>query len=167
MLYDQLNEMPFARKTVWISMITFGTIALERIKLTPLHEFEAVDLQAGGITSLGSAFDLLEKSIDRDVRVSLEAEKSDWLPLVYLFTDGDPTDDWEPSINRLKSRAKKTVGTIIMFACGDDIDENMLKRISPHVVRMDKINLDYLKNSLKWISQPIKGANPNIGDEGI
>jgi len=164
LLCNQLLEMPSVRESVWISMITFGTTALECVKLTPLKKFQSVDLHAGGITSLGAAFDLLEKSIDRDVQVNLESGKGDWLPLVYLFTDGEPTDDWEPALNRLKSRVEKTVGAITLFASGAVADEKVLKKISSYVIHIDSISVDYLKNSFKWIPRTIKETNAIISD---
>lgn len=164
LLCNQLLEMPSARESVWISIITFGTTALECVKLRPLSKFQFVDLHVGGITSLGAALDLMEKSIDRDIQVSFEAEKDDWLPLVYLFTDGEPTDDWEPALNRLKSRVEKTVGAITLIASGIVADEKVLKKISSYMVRIDNLSVDYLKNSFKWISRTIKESDAIVSD---
>jgi uncharacterized protein YegL len=167
LLHDQLLETPTAVETVWISLITFGAEAVERVKLTPLTEFQPIQLEAGGITSLGAAFTLLEKALDEDVHSGSETEKGDWRPLVYLFTDGDPTDDWMPVIERINSRTEKHVGTIVALACGEDVDENMLGKITSHVVRMENVNVDYLKDFFKWVSQSVSEASASVDDGGM
>jgi uncharacterized protein YegL len=159
LLHDQLLETPTALETVWISVITFGTEAKVRTPLTPLTEFEVSDLEAGGTTSLGEAFTRLEQALDRDIRAGSDSEKGDWRPLVYLLTDGEPTDDWEPVVARLKNRTEKKMGTVIALACGDEIDELTLKQITDHVVRMEDVNPDYLKSFFKWVSQSVSGAS--------
>jgi len=159
LLHDQLMETPSAVETVWISLITFGTKALQMLPLTPLANFEFVELEAGGTTSLGAAFNLLEQSLDNDVRTGSDTEKGDWRPLVYLLTDGDPTDDWEAIVQRVKDRPEKKVGSIIALACGEDVDINTLKTITNHVVRMENVSADYLRSFFKWVSQSVSGAS--------
>jgi uncharacterized protein YegL len=159
LLYDQLIDTPTAVETVWMSIITFGTKAIERVKLTPLTEFQPVELEAGGTTSLGAAFRLLEGSLDNEVRAGTETEKGDWRPLVYLLTDGEPTDDWEPAVQRILTRTEKRVGTIVALACGENVDEHTLKQITSHVVRMENVSVDYLKSFFKWVSQSVSGAS--------
>lgn len=166
LLYDQLIETPTAVETVWISIITFGTEAVERVKLTPLTEFQPVELEAGGTTSLGAAFRLLENSLDNDVHAGSETEKGDWRPLVYLLTDGEPTDEWEPVVERIHARAEKKVGTIIALACGEDVDEQTLRQITTHVVRMENVSVDYLKSFFKWVSQSVSGASVSADAAG-
>lgn len=166
LLHDQLLETPTALETVWISVITFGTEAQVLIPLTPIAEFEPCELEAGGATSLGAAFKLLELALDNDIRTGTETEKGDWRPLVYLLTDGEPTDDWEPVIERLISRTEKAMGSVIALACGDDIDETILKQITQHVVRMENLNADYLKSFFKWVSQSVSGASVSAAAAG-
>ena len=159
LLHSQLIEIPTAVETVWISLITFGTQAEVINPLTPLLEFlPPNDLKAGGTTSLGAALHLLDQALENDVKTGSDTEKGDWRPLVYLLTDGEPTDDWEVAVEHLKNRTEKKVGTIIALACGDDIDEETLKQITEHVVRMENVNVDYLRSFFKWVSQSVSGA---------
>jgi uncharacterized protein YegL len=165
LLHTQLLETPTALETVWISIIRFGTEANTIVPLTPIIDFELKDkdLDAGGVTSLGAAFHLLEQALDHDIQAGTDTEKADWRPLVYLLTDGDPTDDWEPVIERLKARTEKKMGTVVALACGNDIDETTLKKITEHVVRMEDVNADYLKSFFKWVSQSVSGASTSAG----
>ena len=108
LLHSQLIEIPTAVETVWISLITFGTQAEVINPLTPLLEFlPPNDLKAGGTTSLGAALHLLDQALENDVKTGSDTEKGDWRPLVYLLTDGEPTDDWEVAVEHLKNRTEK------------------------------------------------------------
>jgi uncharacterized protein YegL len=159
LLQSQLLETPTALETVWISVITFGTEAKVIVPLTQLTDFQPEELMAGGLTSLGDAFKLLEQSLDNEIRSGSETEKADWKPMIYLLTDGEPTDDWVPVLERLKNRTEKKMGTVIALGCGEDVDEITLKQITEHVVRMENVNVDYLKSFFKWVSQSVSGAS--------
>ncbi len=160
LLHDQLMDTPTALETVWISIISFGSSASTVVPLTPLPSFHLPEeLHAGGTTALGAAFKLLEKSLDEDIRVGSETTKGDWRSLIFLLTDGEPTDNWEPVIARLKNRSERKMGSVIALACGNAINEETLKQITDHVVRMENVNVDYLKGFFQWVSQSIGGAS--------
>jgi uncharacterized protein YegL len=167
LLHNQLLEIPTALETVWISIITFGTEAKVLIPLIELKHFNPIELEAGGATALGAAFKLLEQALDQDVKTGSATEKGDWRPLVYLLTDGDPTDNWEPVIEQLKNRSGKRMGSIIALACGDDINEITLKQITEHVIRMENVTPDYLRSFFKWVSQSVSGASVSAEAAGL
>jgi uncharacterized protein YegL len=158
-LHSQLMDTPTAVETVWICIITFGTEARLLAPLMPVISFQPPDLQAGGITSLGAALELLEKSLDNDVKAGSETEKGDWRPLVFLLTDGEPTDDWEPLVERLKNRTEKKIGTFVALGCGDSINVATLHQITDHVLRMEDVTIDRLRDFFKWVSQSVSGAS--------
>jgi uncharacterized protein YegL len=162
-LYTQLMQTPTAVETVWICLITFDTAAKMLSPLTPLLEFQPPELQASGITAMGAALELLEQSLDDDIRVGTETEKGDWRPLVFLLTDGEPTDDWEPIVERLKNRTEKKVGTLIALGCGGNVNEGILKEVTDHVLRMENVTVDRLRDFFKWVSQSVSGASVSAG----
>jgi uncharacterized protein YegL len=165
LLHTQLLETPTAVETVWISIITFGTEA-KIFPLTPVADFEPKDLDAGGATSLGAALHKLEQSLDNDIQAGTDKEKADWRPLIYLLTDGEPTDDWEPVLERLKARTEKKMGTVVALGCGNEIDLETLKKITEHVVMMVNLNADYLKSFFRWVSQSVSGASTSAEAAG-
>src|SRR5437764_5828012 len=91
-LLGDLRNDPQAIETVWLSVISFASTAEQLEPLTELDHFHAPPLMAEGATSLGEAVDLLAKCIGREVRQTGHAEKGDWKPMVFVLTDGDPTD---------------------------------------------------------------------------
>jgi len=158
-LYNQLLDTPSAVETVWISVIVFGTDARVQWPLVPITESRAVSLSAEGTTSLGAALKLLELSLDYDIKVGSMTEKGDWRPLVFLLTDGEPTDQWEPVVERLKNRTERRIGTFIALGCGEEVNGENLKRITDHVLLMENVTSDHLRSFFKWVSQSVSGAS--------
>ena len=85
-----------------ISLITFESIAKQVVPLTDLISFQEPVLDAGGATSLGEALELLSNKLDTEVIKSSLEQKGDWKPLVFIMTDGQPTDNWQKGIDELK-----------------------------------------------------------------
>jgi uncharacterized protein YegL len=158
-LHNQLVETPTAIEAVWISIITFGTEASMLVPPTPVANFQPAELRARGLTSLGAALHLLEHSLDNDVRASTSTEKGDWRPLVFMLTDGDPTDEWESVAEQLKARTEKKPGTIVALACGEAVDLATLEQIADHVLRMEDVTVDRLRDFFKWVSASVSGAS--------
>lgn len=52
-----------------------------------------VDIKASGVTALGEALKLVSNKIDTEVEKTTTEQKGDWKPLVFIMTDGIPTDD--------------------------------------------------------------------------
>ena len=97
---QSLRADPHALETVHISVIAFAGFAKTIVPLVELVSFYPPRLPLGGGTSLGAALDALMGEIDRSVVKTSPERKGDWRPIVYLFTDGRPTDDPGPAIAR-------------------------------------------------------------------
>lgn len=95
-IVDGLMSNPAAADVGCLSIIAFGTDAEEKIPLTKIRDFnfDTGNINASGLTAMGGALNLLLDSIERDVRHKKdENERGDYRPIVYLITDGEPTDD--------------------------------------------------------------------------
>jgi uncharacterized protein YegL len=158
-LLSDLRSDPQALETAYLSVITFGSTAQQVCPLTELTAFTEPTLTASGATALGEALKLLEQCLEREVRKSTPTQKGDWKPLVFLMTDGQPTDTWEPAADRLKAQR---VGNIIACAAGPAADSGLLKRITEIVVELSNLQPDQLKAFFKWVSSSIKMTSQNI-----
>ena len=95
-LVSSLRQDPNALETAFLSIITFDDKAKQALPLTELLQFQPPTLTVStGLTSLGAGLKLLADQIDREVRKSTSDQRGDWSPVVFIMTDGEPTDDWE------------------------------------------------------------------------
>jgi len=159
-LISDLKGDPQALETAYLSVITFNCSAQQICPLTELMSFQFPTLEAEGATSLGDALRLLDQCLDREVIKSTSGtQKGDWKPLIFLMTDGQPTDSWESAADNLK---KKRVGNIIACAAGSGADAQMLKRITEIVVKLENLQPDDLKKFFKWVSSSIKATSVSV-----
>jgi len=158
-LIADLKGDPQALETAFLSVITFDSGARQVIPLTELMLFQEPNLDAAGSTALGEAIKLLEQAIDKEVKKSTPGQKGDWRPLVFIMTDGQPTDSWQVAADSIKS---KKLGNIIACAAGPGADANPLKRITEIVVKLDNLQPDTLKQFFKWVSDSIKTTSASV-----
>ena len=133
MMIHSLRQNPQAIETAFVSIITFDSDAKQIIPLTDLASFQMVDIKASGLTSLGAALSLLADKLENEVTKTTLEQKGDWKPIVFIMTDGVPTDDWSVGFNKLKSVKK---GLIVGCAAGNGADDKLLKQLSDAVVRL-------------------------------
>lgn len=152
-LLSDLKGDPQALESAYLSIITFSSTAKQLVPLTELMTFNEPQFDAGGSTMLGEALKLLEQCLDTEVRKSTATQKGDYRPLVFVMTDGQPTDKWEEAADRIRARKP---ANIIACAAGSAADVNMLKRITETVVSLSSLKPDDLKAFFKWVSSSIK-----------
>lgn len=158
-LLGELKSDPQALETVFLSVITFDSTARQVVPLTELMLVKEPDFQATGTTALGAALRLLSESIDKEVRKTTETQKGDWKPLIFLMTDGAPTDKWEDAADELK---RKKPGNFIACAAGANAEEATLKRITDIVVKLHDLQPDSLKQFFKWVSASVATTSTNV-----
>ena len=162
-LLGELKSDPQALETVWMSVITFDTTARQVVPLTELILVKEPQFEATGTTALGAALKLLSECIEKEVRQTTPTQKGDWKPLIFLMTDGAPTDKWAPFADALKS---KKPGNFIACAAGAQADEATLKRITDVVVRLNDLQPDALKQFFKWVSASVTTTSTNVAKSG-
>jgi len=162
-LVSELKSDPQALETAYLSVITFDSSAQQVCPLTEMMMFQEPQLNAGGSTALGEALTVLEQAIDREVQKSTANQKGDWKPLVFLMTDGQPTDSWEAAADRVK---KKKLGNIIACAAGSGADSHLLKRITEIVVELNNLQPATLQSFFKWVSSSIKTTSQSVQQAG-
>ena len=114
-LVSTLRQDPYALETAYLSVITFDSSAKQIIPLTELASFQPPTLVATGSTALGEGLELLAQRINAEVTKSTADVKGDWKPLIFLMTDGEPTDNWKKGVDALKSVRS---GLIVACAAG-------------------------------------------------
>ena len=158
-LLSDLRGDPQALETAFLSVITFASGAQQVTPLTELMSFQEPNLDASGSTCLGEALKLLDQAVAREVKKASANQKGDWKPLVFLMTDGQPTDTWEAPADAVKT---KKLGNVIACAAGAAANTGPLKRITEIVVKLDNLQPDTLKQFFRWVSDSIKTTSASV-----
>lgn len=158
-LISTLMQDPYALETAYLSIITFDNQAKQIVPLVELPSFQMPSLSVTGTTAMGDALRLVAERIDAEVQMTTNEVKGDWKPLIFLMTDGSPTDDIQKGIDRL--RQSKT-GLIIACAAGHAADTEKLKQITEVVVQLDTADSNTIKAFFKWVSASISVGSQKI-----
>jgi uncharacterized protein YegL len=159
-LHADLLADPRALETAYLSVITFDSEAKQIIPLTELGQFQPPALHAAGPTMMGEALRVLEQCLNTEVRRASPTQQGDYRPMIFLMTDGAPTDSWEDAADRIKARK---VGNIIACAAGKDAKVDVLKRITDTVVHLADLQPEQLRAFLKWVSSSIRVTSNSVG----
>ena len=148
-LVNALRQDPYALETAYLSVITFDGSAQQLVPLSELASFNPPNLQIGTTTSLGAALRLVAERVDAEVTKTMAEVKGDWKPMVFLMTDGEPTDDWQSGLNEFK---KRKFGVVVACAAGNGANTGVLKQITESVVTLDTADTTSLQAFFKWVS---------------
>jgi uncharacterized protein YegL len=162
-LVSTLRTDPYALETAFLSVITFDSSARQIVPLTELSMFQMPDIQATGCTSLGEALSLLANRVNTEVAKSTAEVKGDWKPLVFLMTDGEPTDNWQQGLNDFKNQK---FGMVVACAAGSGANTSILKQITEVVVQLDTADSATIKAFFKWVSASVSTGSQKIEASG-
>ncbi len=160
-LHRDLMSDPQSIESAYLSIITFSDTAMQLEPLVEVSAFSPPDLIARGQTNLGDALRLLLECFDREIMRTTAEQKGDWRPLVFLLSDGAPTDaTWPQYAQELRSRRP---ANIIAVACGDQADTGVLKQITEIVIQMRDMSPDAFKAFFKFVSASVKQTSAKVG----
>lgn len=161
-LIAALRQDPYALETAYLSVITFSSVATQSVPLTELSQFQQPQFNSGGTTSMGAALKLLADRIDQEVTKTSADQKGDWKPVVFMMTDGQPTDDVSAGIAAIR---KTKIGTFVACAAGSGADISVLQSITESVVSLDTADSNTIKAFFKWVSASISTSSQKV-DQG-
>lgn len=162
-LISTLRQDPYALETAFLSVITFDSSARQLMPLTELAMFQMPDIQAAGTTALGEALSLLANKANTEVAKTTADVKGDWKPLVFLMTDGEPTDSWQNGLSEFK---KQKFGMVVACAAGQGANTDVLKQITDVVVQLDTADSATIKAFFKWVSASVSTGSQKIEATG-
>lgn len=161
-----LRRDPYALETAWLSLISFDSNARVLVPLTELAEFRVPKLNARPGTSLGTAIELLSLQLSKEVTLTENGVRGDWRPIVFLLTDGQPTDEWRGPVARLRARRPKPAN-IYAIGLGEEIDFSVLKEIADVTFQASEATPETLSKLFIWMSSAIRSASKNFDREGL
>lgn len=162
-MVSALRQDPYALETAFLSIITFNSSASQPVPLTELTSFQTPSIDASGTTSLGAALSLLAQRAEVEVNKTTAEQKGDWKPIVFIMTDGMPTDDWQRGLSDFQ---KQRWGMVVACAAGQAVDTTILKQITEVVVQLDTADSSSFKAFFKWVSASISTSSAKIEEGG-
>lgn len=160
-----LRKDPTALETVYISVIAFAGKAEVIAPLIDLVSFYPPRLPIGGGTCLGKGLEVLMREIDYRVVRQSEAQRGDWEPLVFLLTDGKPTDVPGAAIARWQAQFARRA-SIVAVTLGRYADAATLKQLTPRVLAYEGSDDADFRQFVDWISDSVSTRSEQIESSG-
>lgn len=131
-----------------VACLKFST-GCEWMYPTPIaaESFTWQALQADGVTDLGMAFEELDKKLSR--HEFLTAPSGSVAPVLFLMSDGEPTDDYLSGLNKLKNNNWYKNAIKVALAVGDDANKDVLKEFTGNIEAV--ITVHTPESLKKWI----------------
>ncbi|TKG95199.1 VWA domain-containing protein [Puteibacter caeruleilacunae] len=164
-LIRSLKKNPYALETVWIEIIGFAGKARTIEPFEELALFYPPEFPIGGGTSIGSGLEFLMKEIDANVKCSTAETKGDWKPLVFIFTDGQPTDDFQAAVSRWQSGYKRKCQTLLA-TIGNVISHDFISSIADDAIQLENDKEECFDSYFKWLTDSIASSSVQAS-EGI
>ena len=163
-MLSSLRGDPFALESANISIITYDREVKVILPLTPLEYIQIPEITCpeSGPTNMGAALKTLCKQIDSEVHLSTPIQKGDWMPLLFLMTDGKPSDIMEYNEAILEVKKRK-FATIVACAAGSKAKTEPLQQLTDQVYTLDTMDKSSFSQFFKWISSSIGVGNRSIG----
>jgi len=168
-IIQELRMDPYALETVYVSIIAFAGKAITLSPLTELYKFYPPVFPVGGGTSLGVAMDYLMDSIDHDIQKTTLEVKGDWKPIIFLFTDGNPTDDYHRTFKRWNDKYR-THCNMVCISIGDNVNTLILGQLSNNILLLKQTDKESFRQFFKWITASIRTSSVAVeetGDDGL
>ena len=163
-MLSSLRGDPFALESANISIITYDREVKVILPLTPLEDIQLPEITCpeSGPTNMGAALKTLCKQIDSEVHLSTPTQKGDWMPLLFLMTDGKPSDimEYNEAIPEVK---KRKFATIVACAAGSKAKTEPLQQLTDLVYTLDTMDKGSFSQFFKWVSSSIGVGNRSIG----
>ena len=159
-----LRQDPYALETVSVSIITFDRVVNQVLPLTELENLQmpSITIPDSGPTLMGAALKMLCEKIDTEVKKGSPEQKGDWRPLLFLLTDGKPSDiqEYNQIIPQVKSR---NFASIVACAAGPQAKTEPLKKLTDQVFRLDTMDATSFKKFFVWVSDVIGLGGKSVG----
>jgi uncharacterized protein YegL len=163
-MVNTLRSDAQALDSLWISIITYDREIKEIAPLTELVSFQLPEITCpqSGPTNTGAGLEYVIQKVKNDVIKGSPTQKGDWKPLLFVFTDGKPSDMplYREKIIEIKNL---NFGAVVGCAAGPKADDLILKELTDNVVHLDSADSSTLKQFFKWVSETIEQGNKSQG----
>lgn len=154
-----LRQNPHALESVYLSIVTFDSLIKEVLPLTALKQLVLPDIVCpeSGATFLGEGLERICQKVDNEVRLSSQLDEGDWRPLLFIMTDGKPSDTLAYS-EVLAEVKRRPFAKVIACAAGFKADATALKRLTETVVSLDTMDSSTFSGFFQWVSATVSSS---------
>jgi len=161
MIIKAIKQDPYAIETVWISIIVFAGQAKTLVPLQEVVSFYPPKFPIGSGTSLSKGLGHLMYELQTNIVKTTFEQKGDWKPIVFLFTDGVPTDDTNAAVREWKQNWQRT-SNMVAVSFGDETNTRLLSELTENVLLFKNSSPeDYIK-FFKWVTDSIKTSSISV-----
>lgn len=160
-IIKELKTDPYAIETVWISIIVFAGQAKTIVPLQEIINFYPPKFPIGSGTSLSKGLGHLMFELRTNIVKTTTERKGDWKPIVFLFTDGVPTDDTRNAIAEWKQNWARTAN-MVAVSFGDESNSRLLSELTENVLLFKNTNAASYKAFFKWVTDSIKTSSESV-----
>lgn len=132
--------------------------------LTELYKFYPPTFPIGGGTSLGAGLEALMNDIDSSVQKTTMEQKGDWKPIIFLFTDGNPTDNYQAAFRRWNDKYRRHC-SLIAISIGDNVNVSILQQITDDILLLKNTDSESFKKFFKWVTASIKTTSMSVSEQ--
>jgi len=124
-LIPEIRRVGEADTDVKIAVLTFST-GVKWMYKAPIsvEEFQWSRLEANGVTSMGEAFSELSNRMSRNG--FLNSPSLSFAPVIFLMTDGYPSDDYKKGLESLQTNSWYKFGLKAALGIGNEANDDML-----------------------------------------
>ncbi len=163
-IIQALKTDPYAIETVWVSIIVFAGQPKTLVPLQEIINFYPPRFPIGGGTSLSKGLGHLMYELRRNIVKTTYEQKGDWKPIVFLFTDGVPTDDTKSAIEEWKQNWQRTAN-MVAVSFGSETDTHV-RELTDHVLLFKNTDSAAYKQFFKWVTDSIKTSSERVDQNG-
>lgn len=166
-MISAMRQDPHALETVHVCIVTADHDAKVVLPLTPLDELILPQIVAprSAPTMMGLGLEAIVSLVRNDIRKTTAEQKGDWAPMLFVMTDGSPTDiaiyDRQASIIQ-----KMKFANIVGCAAGPKAKTEKLLQLTPHVVSLDNMDSASFGSFFKWVSSAVSSGTRSMGAVG-
>ncbi len=164
-IIKELKTDPYALETVHISIIAFAGQAMTLVPLTDIINFYPPKFPIGGGTSLGNGLGQLMFDMRKNIVKTTADQKGDWKPIIFLFTDGVPTDDTRAAFQEWKQNWQRQTN-LVAVSFGEETDLHLLKELTDNVLLFKNTTAQSYKEFFKWVTASIKTSSISVDSNG-
>ena len=164
-IIKELKSDPYALETVHVSIIVFAGQATTLVSLTDIINFYPPKFPIGGGTSLGIGLGQLMYQLRKNTIKTSAEQKGDWKPIIFLFTDGVPTDDTKAAFNEWKQSWHRQTN-LVAVSFGEETDLYLLKELTDNVLLFKNTTPQSYKEFFRWVTASIKSSSLSVDSNG-